>query len=297
MTDRIALSLKPDYTLGRWDWSLAGEGFGTTGSVPARDREDAVLCALAAAYGELTARGPVQVVVSLLPMARLWAHTAEVARLFPGVTLVASGEGDAAIRDAAMRALNPLPAAVVPRGPLTVATDGSAHRGRVGWGWLADDGRHACGTAAVSTLSCSRRAQPVYAELRAISRAIAGLPGHDLVIRTDCRAAISLVAEWVSGKDRLPEGYRATTHEATRRDGLRWMQEQVRTNAPRLDISWVRGHAGDALNEGADSLAKLSRRAEEGTWGYGPDDVPARARAIAKTFTDPRHRTQPAAAA
>ena len=75
------------------------------------------------------------------------------------------------------------------------------------------------------------------------------------------------------------------------------MQEQVRKEAPRLDIGWVRGHAGDALNEGADSLAKLARRAAEGTWGFGPDDVPARARAIADAFAGPDSHSQPATAA
>ena len=74
----------------------------------------------------------------------------------------------------------------------------------------------------------------------------------------------------------LPDGYVATHHTAVKRGGLLWMQEQVRTEAPRLDIGWVRGHAGDPLNEGADSLAKLARRAAEGTWGFTADDVPQR---------------------
>ena len=37
MNNRIALSLKPDFTAGRWDWSLAGEGFSLTGSVEAQE--------------------------------------------------------------------------------------------------------------------------------------------------------------------------------------------------------------------------------------------------------------------
>ena len=66
MTERIALSLKPDFTAGRWDWSLAGEGFSLTDSVEAESREDAVVCVLAAAYDYLAALGPVAIVLSLV---------------------------------------------------------------------------------------------------------------------------------------------------------------------------------------------------------------------------------------
>ncbi|RYC05669.1 RNase H family protein [Nocardioides zhouii] len=197
-----------------------------------------------------------------------------------------------------MRALNPVqPVAAPPSTSLTVATDGSATRGRIGWGWLAEDGRHGHGTETPWTRSCVRRRHPVLAELRAISEAITALPHRDLVIRTDCRQAISLITEWIGGGDRLPDGYIATHHTAVKRAGLLWTQEQVRKEAPRLDIGWVRGHAGDPLNEGADSLAKLARRAAEGTWGFGPDDVPARARAIADAFAGPDSHSQPATAA
>ena len=92
------------------------------------------------------------------------------------------------------------------------------------------------------------------------------------------------------GGDRLPAGYSATHYTAAvRRSGLLWMQQQVLREAHRIDICWVQGHVGDALNEGADSLAKLARRAAEGTWGYAADDVPDRAKAIAEAFaTDQR---------
>ncbi len=298
---RIALSLKPDFTEGRWEWSLAGEGFTLTGSVPARDREDAVLLALGASYDSLRDRGPVQLVVSLPASARLWAYAGDVAAHFAGVTLVPFKDTDTELRATAMKALNaqPLTAPAVPMqrvpdGPLTVATDGSASRGRIGWGWVTDDGRHDCGSATPTVKACTRRIQPAYAELRAISEAIAALPGRDLVIRSDCQPAVTLVRDWIAGVDRMPFGYDATHHDADRRGGLRWMQKQVRAEAHRIDIGWVRGHAGDPLNEAADSLAKLARRATEGTWGFAPADVPERARAIADAFVG---HHQPAAAA
>ncbi|WP_457188649.1 RNase H family protein [Nocardioides sp. P5_E3] len=298
MAERIALSLNPDFASGRWAWSLMGESFGSTGSVRAHGREDAVVCALAAAYPALQRAVPVEVVVSLPPTAQLWSCAAEVSALFAGVTLMPYTETDSTLRSAAMRALNPSPPFVAPPADaLTVATDGSATRGRIGWGWLAEDGRHGHGTEAPSTRLCVRRKHPVLAELRAISEAITALPHRDLVIRTDCRPAISLVEEWMGGGDRVPDGYVATHHTAVKRGGLLWMQEQVRTQAPRLDIGWVRGHAGDPLNEGADSLAKLARRAAEGTWGFTAADVPQRAREIAGAFTTAHQTTQSPTAA
>lgn len=298
MAERIALSLNPDFASGRWAWSLMGESFGSTGSVRAHGREDAVVCALAAAYPALQRAVPVEVVVSLPPTAQLWSCAAEVSALFAGVTLMPYTETDSTLRSAAMRALNPAqPFVAPPADALTVATDGSATRGRIGWGWLAEDGRHGHGTEAPSTRLCVRRKHPVLAELRAISEAITALPHRDLVIRTDCRPALSLVEEWMGGGDRVPDGYVATHHTAVKRGGLLWMQEQVRKEAPRVDIGWVRGHAGDPLNEGADSLAKLARRAAEGTWGFTAADVPQRAREIADAFTTARQTTQPADAA
>lgn len=298
MAERIALSLKPDFASGRWAWSLMGESFGSTGSVRANGREDALVCALAEAHDRLRARDRVEIVVSLAPTARLWSYAAELEALFAGLVLVPYTDADAAIRQGAMRALNPVEPVVAPSaGSLVVATDGSATRGRVGWGWLAEDGRHGYGTARPSVRQCARRRHPVLAELRAISAAIASLPHRHLVIRTDCRHAISLVEEWILRGDRLPDGYVATHHTAVKRGGLVWMQEQVRKERPRLDIGWVRGHAGDPLNEGADSLAKLARRGAEGTWGFTADDVPRRARDIADTFVAAHQTTQSADAA
>lgn len=275
-----------------------GESLGSTGSVRAHDREDAVLCALAAAYPEVQARLPAQIVVTLPSTARLWSYAAEVEAHFGGVTLAPYTEADGPLLAAAMRAFHPAQLVVAPpTGSLTVATDGSATRGRIGWGWLAEDGRHGHGTETPSTRQCTKRRHPMLAELRAISEAIAALPHRDLVIRTDCRPAISLVEEWILGGDRLSDGYVATHHTAAKLGGLVWVQEQVREEGPRLDTGWVRGHAGDPLSEGADSLAKLARRAAEGTWGFAASDVPRRAREIADAFTAAYQTTRPATAA
>lgn len=297
MDNRIALSLKPDFTNDRWGWSLAGTGVSLTGSVEAHDREDAVVCVLAAAHADLLAGGPATVVLSLAENARLWSFTADLERHFCGVTLTPYTEADRDLRDAAIAALKPAPPpqAETPLSALTVATDGSAHRGRIGWGWLAHDGQHGQGTARPPREECGRRGHVLLAELRAISAAISALPHRPLEIRSDSKAAIALVHEWARGGDRLPSGYAATHHLASRRGGLLWMQEQVRTHQHRIDIAWVRGHVGDSLNEGADSLAKLARRASEGTWGFTAADVDRRAQEIADAFAPDRRSLTTAA--
>jgi ribonuclease HI len=295
MNNRIALSIKPDFTAGRWDWSLAGEGFSLTGAVEAQDREDAVVCALDMAHADLAAHGPATIVLSLVESARLWSFTADLETLFGGLTLTPYTDADCELRSAAIAALKPAPAEPGPLPALTVATDGSSHHGRIGWGWLAHDGQHGQGSRKPTRGECARRSHVVLAELRAISAAISALPDRPLQIRSDSTAAIALVDEWMRGGDRLPQGYVTTHPLATRKGGLLCMQEQVRTHRHRIDISWVRGHVGDALNEGADSLAKLARRAAEGTWGFTTDDVDRRAHEIADAFAT--HRRSLATAA
>jgi ribonuclease HI len=200
-----------------------------------------------------------------------------------------------------MRGLGPARDVVVPAQvqlssvPITVATDGSAHRGRIGWGWLASNGQHDLGEKKPPHEECSRRGHVGLAELRAISEAIEAFPGRPLTIRSDSKVAIALVREWMRGSDRMPHWYAATHYTAARKGGLIWMREQVRREAHRIDITWVQAHAGDALNEGADSLAKLARRAAEGTWGFTTDDVPGRAKAVAEAFATEQRQVATAA--
>lgn len=287
-TARIALSLRPELGTGRWGWSLAGEGFSRTGSVSARDREDAAVCSIAAAYVDLRSLGPVEVVVSLPVRARLWALSHELSGVFVGVTVVPYDDADVALRLRAMQALEPesaVDARTRKLPPLTVATDGSAAHRRIGWGWLAGDGRHGYGAAAPSRRSCTARTLPVLAELRGISAAVQGLPGLELTIHTDSRAAMHLIRSWIAGEDRLPPGYTAGPHAASVNGGLIHIRDQMRREAHRIDIRWIRGHDGDPLNEGADSLAKLARRHAEGRWGLTDDEIPTRAASIATAFT------------
>ena len=83
--ERIALSVKPDFDAGDWQWCFASEARALSGRVAAVDREDAVLCAIGAAYDELVAANPVTVVVSLAENARLWGLADDIAVYYAGL--------------------------------------------------------------------------------------------------------------------------------------------------------------------------------------------------------------------
>ncbi len=285
MTGRMALTVKPRFGEGIWEWAAAGESVARQGSVTASNREDAVLQALVSLHGSRASRTELTVLVSLPPTARLWDHTGDIAAAFPGLLVERCTEGEQRLLTKAMRSLD-APVELRPRtlSPLVVATDGSAHRGNMGWGWLAEDGQHDLGSQTPARTTCRPTTMPVLAELRAICAAIQALSDRRLVIRTDCQRAIRLVADWSAGRDKVPAGYQANAQTSAAKGGVDWMQQVVRANAHRVQLEWVRGHAGDPLNEGADSLAKLARRRLEPLWAITPDEVPARAASIAATF-------------
>ncbi|EGD41459.1 FtsQ [Nocardioidaceae bacterium Broad-1] len=266
-----------------WDWVLAGPGLHAAGSLGARGTEDAIIAAVGAAYDSLVRIAPVQIVVALPSNSRFWMLTDEIADAYPGVTVVPFVEDDADIRAEAVEALavyrtGPLP-------PLVVATDGSAHRGFIGWGWLAGDGQHGFGRQVPNARIRDPQSLVVLAELQAIAEAVRALPRRTLTIRTDSRVALALIEDWLRGEESMPKGYE-TEHRAELA-GLTRMHDDLCRESERLSFEWVRGHVGEALNEGADSLAKLARRFAEGTWGLTADEIPGRARAIAETFAAP----------
>ncbi|MDR7311839.1 ribonuclease HI [Nocardioides luteus] len=268
----------------KWDWVLTGPQLQSAGSLGARGIEDAIIAAVGAAYDSLERLAPVQVVVALPSNSRFWMLTDEIAAAFPGITVVPFvEEQDAAIRADAVEALaihrtGPLP-------PLVVATDGSAHRGFIGWGWLAGDGQHGFGRQAPNARIRDPHSLVVLAELQAIAEAVRALPHRTLTIRTDSRVALALIEDWLRGELSMPKGYE-TEHRAELA-GLNRMHDDLCRESGRLSFEWVRGHVGEALNEGADSLAKLARRFAEGTWGLTAEEIPGRARAIAETFSGP----------
>ena len=267
----------------KWDWVLAGSGVQATGSLGARGIEDAIIAAVGAAYDTLESLAPVQIVVALPSNARFWMLTDEIADAYPGVDVVPFTEDDAGIRAQAVEAMAVHRAG--PLQPLVVATDGSAHRGFIGWGWLAGDGQHGFGRHVPNARIRDPHSLVVLSELQAIAEAVRALPRRTLTIRSDSRVALAQIQDWLRGETSMPKGYE-TEHRAELA-GLIRMHDDLCRESERLSFEWVRGHVGEALNEGADSLAKLARRFAEGTWGLTADEIPGRAHAIAETFASP----------
>jgi ribonuclease HI len=114
----------------------------------------------------------------------------------------------------------------------------------------------------------------LHAELRAIRNAETKHL-HPVTIWSDCADAVELVKRWKSG-DMIPiPGYcgRSLVHFARR----------LRDKPDRVEVKWLRGHHGHALNEGADTLARLASRAHKDRLPRG--EVRERASGIAEAFT------------
>ncbi|KXO91013.1 ribonuclease H (plasmid) [Tsukamurella tyrosinosolvens] len=136
---------------------------------------------------------------------------------------------------------------------LRVGTDaslGAPGKGS-GVGYIADTGEH-------GSKFCRHVNDTTTAELLAVRMAVQELlqagtgPARNLHVLTDSRAVIRLLDN--------PRRAAPTLQ--------RHVQELVDLRAAgRLEITWVRGHSGHPLNEGADRLSRDVRRAKQ--WGSG----------------------------
>lgn len=156
-----------------------------------------------------------------------------------------------------------------PTGRLVIYTDGSvsgrssgknAHLGRgiyTGWGYLATDGHYGCGTYPQdSTLAGAD--VPAVTELRAVWHAIAErLATTKLTIILDSRVAKNILTDWLNGSTKMPPGYLGSQ---TRTSTLELLRQLVVAHANNLTMEHVKGHNGDILNEGADTLALIGLR-------------------------------------
>lgn len=175
-------------------------------------------------YRELLAGMPSDPLLNVLPLSRI--NYRDQHRL-------------AALEDLRQRLgrARPVAASVV-----EVATDGAyhPHRGGGAYGWLAGNGEHSFGSARVRSA--------LDAELVAILSAVRAQPsGCTVQISTDSRDAIAIIDCRGANARWRPSSLRLT--------------DLILLQCRRLTVRlrWVKGYAGDAMNDGADRLARLAR--------------------------------------
>ena len=132
---------------------------------------------------------------------------------------------------------------------VVVATDGSCLRnpGPGGWAWATEDGRNGSGGHAGTTNNLM--------ELRAVYEMLVALPEVPLLIQADSMYVINCFTRWV-------KGWRANGWKTAAKKPVA-NQEAIEMIAELLagrDVQWehVKGHAGHALNELVDSLARAA---------------------------------------
>jgi ribonuclease HI len=174
-------------------------------------------------------------------------------------------------------------------GPLLVYTDGSVSGVPIanglgwmtGWGYLDTSGRYGCGKMPQFAKAGDDLA--VVAELRAVKHAIGErLATTACTVITDSAHAARLLADWRTGSDEMPPGYTGRTTRGVPK--LELLRRAVATHAANITVEVVKGHAGDVLNEAADTLAQLGMR-----WGRDAltkPQVRERARGIAEGFLE-----------
>ncbi|MEV7861582.1 hypothetical protein AB0O86_22815 [Streptomyces hirsutus] len=155
----------------------------------------------------------------------------------------------------------------VSRTPIVLATDASVSADKVGTGYLATTGETGLRAHAYPQYLTAPRVRVVVTELRAVywglRRIFAAHPGRPVEVRVDNLAALELLHEWQRGGDRMPDGYGTRLRSQGRRPSLVKLQMYAEYT-PGLTFVHEKAHAGNPLNEAADSLAKLGLRSLHG---------------------------------
>lgn len=270
------------------------DGFRTTASLVPLDRaaevKSAIVDGLLEAYARARAAG--EMLYACVPDGEVSDVISRMEHQVPGLRHVLACEAgptmSAALASSRCEARDALAAhdAQVPAPALQVATDASMrqHKRGAGLGVLTEHGE-----AIIELLPQARTI--AQGELAAIALALRTVKRDNLTILCDSRWAVGVVRRLLQATDRT-----AQSKVAARLDSL--SQSIAFTIADRLrgrtvDISWVKGHADNQLNLGADRLAVLARRtATAGSPAVAVESVAAR---IAEDHIGAAARTQVAA--
>jgi len=154
----------------------------------------------------------------------------------------------------------PAPAAAAEHNIVEAATDGSVgwgHGKGASWAWARSDGRYGYGTTHTTDI--------LVAELRGIQHLLqASEPGEHLIIRTDSRSALYSLTRDI-GTDR-------TRHSNAVENVVRTIKQDA-ARMGSVQYAWVKGHAGDPLNDAADRLARLARQTAHGVQDTTRNDI------------------------
>lgn len=133
---------------------------------------------------------------------------------------------------------------------ITVAADGSAlgNPGPAGWAWYVDENCWAAGGWSEST---NNRGE-LMAVVDFLERT-AGIPNLTIHFLCDSQYVINSVTKWMPGWKR--RGWRKADGKAVLNDDLMKRLDQGLAGRA-VDFHWVKGHAGHALNEKVDQLAR-----------------------------------------
>lgn len=127
--------------------------------------------------------------------------------------------------------------------PIVIATDGGCfpNPGNAGWAWVAEDGRYGAGAIEHGTNNL--------VELLAIGEALQQHAGLPLLIRADSQYAINCVTKW--GRSWRQKGVTGKANQEL----ILFIVDLIAEHGATVEFEWVRGHAGDRLNEAVDTIA------------------------------------------
>lgn len=134
--------------------------------------------------------------------------------------------------------------------PRKISTDGSAlsnPRGAMGWAWVDHE------TGEKESGGCRQGTNQV-GELTAVLMALRRFKEGDLLIETDSRYAIGCSRDWVKAWKK--RGWKKNDGSSIKNLPLiQAIEKEISQRSGSVEFAWVKGHAGDAFNEIADSLA------------------------------------------
>ncbi|WP_395665178.1 ribonuclease HI [Methylocella sp.] len=135
--------------------------------------------------------------------------------------------------------------------PVTIFTDGacSGNPGPGGWGAILSFGAHRKEMAGGEPDTTNNRM-----ELTAAIMALEALSRPCVVeLHTDSNYLKGGVTSWIAGWKR--NGWRTADRKPVKNVEL-WLRLEAAAAPHRVEWRWVKGHAGDAMNERADELAR-----------------------------------------